>query len=105
MKKVIYLMIMLMVSFGFFGVVNADEETEGITDISDASAITDETGETEDISDTESTEEPVEETYEEEPAEENMENPDTGLNDYVMYIIPVLIIGGSFLIFKRNSFN
>lgn len=106
MKKVIYLMIMLMVGFGFFGVVNAAEEqpdNDGVIDVSDdaaeADAEDDENGEVEDI-DAE-----AEDENDVEDATEDSENPDTGLNDYVIYALPVLLIGGSVLVLKRNSFN
>lgn len=115
MKKVVYLLVMLMFGFGFFSTVNAENEPIDITGETGPEAVKQEEP-TEDVA-----EDPAED-QDEESGEESMEatagddedytydetisdNPNTGLNDYVIYILPVLLIGGSALVIKRNSFN
>lgn len=105
MKKVIYLMIMLMFGFGFLGSVSAIEGDDGTINISDEVEETTAGGDTEEEAGTEENMEATAEEEEDNYYEETNSNPDTGLNDYIMYIVPVLLIGGSVLMFRRNSYN
>lgn len=103
MKKIIYLTIAFILCFGLYTNIYAEETTGDETTpeiISEGEQPTSEEPTT-----NENNEETNQYTDSEDDEDNESNNPNTGLNDYVMYLVPILIVGGTAVILKRNCFN